>query len=331
MREAAFLKQNKEKWALFESPLTQKGGTNPDHLADLFVQITDDLSFARTFYPDSKTTKYLNTIAAATHQQIYRNKKEKRSRVLSFWKYELPLLFRQSHRLLLLSFCIFLLSAAIGMISAANDETFVRLILGDQYVNMTIENVKKGDPLAVYKKQDELDMFFRITINNVKVSFTEFVGGFLFSFGTVALLFYNGVMLGSFQYFFIQEGLFWQSFLVIWIHGTIEISAVVIAGCAGLTVGNSILFPGTYSRSQSFVRGAKQGLKIIIGLVPFFIIAGFLESFVTRHTDMPIYMSGSIILFSLAFILGYFVFYPIYLERKIENDIIKTVRIPTLT
>ena len=316
MREIAFIKQNKEKWALFETLLTQKNGTNPDHLADLFVQITDDLSFARTFYPDSKTTKYLNTIAAVTHQQIYRNKKEKRSRILSFWQYELPLLFRQSHRLLLLSLCIFVLSAGIGAISAANDDTFVRLILGDKYVNMTIENIKNGDPLAVYKQQNELSMFFTITFNNIRVAFTEFVGGFLFSFGTVAMLFYNGVMIGSFQYFFVREGLFLQSFLVIWIHGTLEISAIIIAGCAGLTVGNSILFPGTYSRIQSFVRGAKQGLKIAVGLVPIFIIAGFLESFVTRHTDMPIILSVGIIFISFAFILGYFVFYPIILKGR---------------
>ena len=325
MREAAFVKQNKEKWELFETLLAQKGGTNPDHLADLFVQITDDLSFARTFYPDSKTTKYLNTIAATTHQQIYRNKKEKRSRILSFWQYELPMLFRQSHKLLLLSLCIFVLSGAIGMISAAHDDTFVRLILGDHYVNETIENIKNGDPLAVYSQTNELDMFFRIVFNNVRVSFVQFVGGVLFSFGTIASLFYNGVMVGAFQYFFIAEGLFWQSFLVIWIHGTLEISAIVIAGCAGLTVGNSILFPGTYSRLQSFILGAKQGLKIVFGLIPFFIVAGFLESFVTRHTDMPIVLSAGIILVSFAIILGYFVFYPIYLERKINNGNFPTV------
>ncbi len=321
MREAAFVKQNKEKWALFEALLARKDGTNPDQLADLFVQITDDLSFARTFYPDSKTTKYLNTIAATTHQQIYRNKKENRSRILTFWKTELPTLFRQSHSTLLLSFCIFVLSMGIGAVSTANDETFIRLILGDHYVNTTIENIEKGDPMAVYKKANEVDMFFRITINNIRVSFLTFIGGVLFSFGTVVLLFYNGVMLGAFQYFFVTKGLFWQSFLVVWIHGTLEISAIVIAGCAGLTIGNSILFPGTYSRGYSFRMGAKQGLKITVGLVPVFIMAGFLESFVTRYTEMPIVMSVGIILTSLAFILGYFVFYPIYLERKTHGSI----------
>jgi len=209
----------------------------------------------------------------------------------------------------------------IGAVSAANDETFVRLILGDRYVNMTVENIKSGDPMAVYKKENEVNMFFRITINNIRVSFLAFIGGVLFSFGTVAMLFYNGVMLGSFQYFFVTKGLFWQSFLVVWIHGTLEISAIVIAGCAGLTMGNAILFPGTYSRGHSFVRGAKQGLKIAVGLVPVFIMAGFLESFVTRYTEMPIVLSVGIILTSLCFILGYFVYYPIYLERKNHGNI----------
>ena len=104
--------------------------------------------------------------------------------------------------------------------------------------------------------------------------------------------------------------------LVIWIHGTLEISAIVIAGCAGLVMGNSILFPGTYSRGVSFVKGTKQGVKIVIGLIPVFIAAGFLESFITRYTHMPMWLSISIIGSSLAFIVWYFIIYPIILNKK---------------
>ena len=157
-------------------------------------------------------------------------------------------------------------------------------------------------------------MLFR-SINNIKVSFTAFIMGILFSVGTFSALFYNGVMLGSFQYFFYQKGLLLVSVLSIWIHGTLEISAIIIAGCAGLVMGNSIIFPKTFSRLDSFKQGAKQGVKIIIGLVPVFIVAGFLESFVTRLA-MPAVLSGSIIFISASFILWYFVIYPIRLGRK---------------
>jgi uncharacterized membrane protein SpoIIM required for sporulation len=236
--------------------------------------------------------------------------------MISFWKYELPFLFKNSQRQLLYSFLIFSVSMLIGAVSAAYDDTFVRLIMGDSYVNMTLENIHKGDPMAVYKKMNELDMTLAITLNNVYVSFLCFVMGMLFSLGTGFMLFSNGVMLGAFQYFFYAKGLLVQSALVIWIHGTLEISAIVIAGCAGLTLGNSILFPGTYPRSVSFVRGAKQGLKIIIGLVPVFMLAGFLEGFVTRHTEMPVWLSLGIIGISLSFILWYFIIYPNVLQKK---------------
>ena len=195
-------------------------------------------------------------------------------------------------------------------------EDFVRIILGDSYVNQTLENIDKGDPMAIYKSAGETSMFFAITINNIRVSFMCFVLGALFSLGTVFFLFQNGVMLGSFQYFFYSKGLLIQSMLVIWIHGTLEISAIIIAGSAGLTMGNSILFPGTYTRGQSFIDGSKQGMKILIGLIPVFMMAGFLESFVTRHTEMPVWLSLFIITASFIFIIGYFIVYPIYLNKK---------------
>jgi uncharacterized membrane protein SpoIIM required for sporulation len=316
LKEITFLNQNAIKWQQFETLITQKGNTDPDLMADLFIQLTDDLSYSKTHYPKSKTTQYLNAVAAKVHQEIYKNKKEKKGRILTFWKYELPFAFKNSHRQLLYAALIFFIALLIGIVSAAYDDSFVRLILGDGYVNQTIENINKGDPMAIYKSAGQVDMFLAITLNNIYVAFLCFIFGILFSMGTGYMLFTNGVMLGSFQYFFYSKGLLMQSMLVIWIHGTLEISAIIIAGCAGLTMGNSFLFPGTYSRSASFVKGSKQGLKIAVGLVPIFITAGFLESFVTRHTEMPVWLSLLIIGTSLSFIVWYFIIYPIRLNKK---------------
>ncbi len=321
MREAAFLQKNVERWKQFETLLASRSSANPDQLADLFIQLTDDLSYARTFYPKSKTTTYLNSLAMKVHQAIYRNKKEGRSRLVSFWRDELPVTIMESQREMLYALIIFALAVAIGALSAANDNNFVRLILGDSYVNMTLENIRNGDPMAVYKGASEVTMFSQITLNNIIVSFLVFAKGVFLSFGTAYELFKNGVMLGSFQYFFYQRGLLLPSVLTIWIHGTLEISAIIIAGGAGLVVGNSILFPKTWSRRESFLRGARKGVKLIVGLVPIFILAGFLESFVTRYTEMPLPLSLLIILGSLAFVIGYFVIYPRYLYRKALHGI----------
>ncbi|WGH76317.1 stage II sporulation protein M [Tenacibaculum tangerinum] len=310
MREAAFVNKNKEKWQLFEDALYRKTIISPDKLSDLYVEVTDDLSYAKTFYPSGNTLVYLNSLASAAHQKIYKTKKESKNRLVSFFKTEFPLLFYHYQKQLLIAFAVFAFFAICGAFSAANDSDFVRLILGDGYVNMTLENIENGDPMAVYKKANEVDMFIGITINNIRVAMYAFVLGILFSVGTLYIMMQNGIMLGSFLYFFYDKGLFWESSRTIWIHGTIEISVIIIAGCAGLVLGNGLLFPKTYSRLESFKRSMKDGLKIMVSTIPFFIVAGFLEGFVTRHTEMPDWLAILIIATSFILIIFYYVIYP---------------------
>ena len=315
MREGLFIKKNIDKWKQYQ----YEPATDPDEMAGQFTDLVNDLGYAKTFYPHSRVTQYLNGLASRIYLGIYRNKREEVSRIGRFWKTELPLVVRKYHREIAYSFLIFVLFAVIAAFSAAHDETFVRGVLGDQYVDMTEDNIARGDPFGVYKSQDQLSMFFWIAVNNIKVSFLVFVLGLLVNIGTVWQLFKNGVMLGAFQYYFFSKGLGWQSILVIWIHGTLEISSIIVAGAAGLVLGNSILFPGTNRRIVSLKRGGKDGLKLMIGLVPIFVAAAFLEGFVTRYSRMPIWLSLLILLASLTFVIWYFVVYPIRVEKKMRS------------
>lgn len=319
MREAQFLKQNAEKWKQYETELNL--AIPADTTANRFVELTDDLAYARTFYPKSNTEKYLNGLAARFHQKIYRNKKEKKGRIFWFWKYELPFLFKQYHKEFLYAFLFFVLFSLMGALSAKYDDNFIRLIIGDEYVNMTNDNIEKGDPFGVYKQSDELSMFLYIARNNIMVSFVTYVFGIFFSVGTIWQLFNNGLMMGSFQYYFISKGLGTKFITVVFIHGTLELWSIIVAGAAGLILGNSLLFPGTYKRTESLIKGGKDGLKIVIGLMPMFLVAAFFEGFVTRHTEMPLVASLSILVGSLAFIAWYFIIYPIKLHRRITVSI----------
>jgi uncharacterized membrane protein SpoIIM required for sporulation len=306
MREAQFLKQNAEKWKLYEAEIKQH--EQPDKLADRFIELTDDLAYSKTFYPGSNTTKYLNGLASLFHLTIYKNKREKSDRIWSFWQFELPYLFRYYHKHFLYSFLFFIVFCAMGFLSAKYDETFIRLILSDGYVDMTNENIEKGDPFGVYKSMDRLSMFVQIAFNNIRVAFFTYVMGAFFSIGAIWLLFNNALMLGSFEYYFFSKGIGFKSVTVIFIHGTLEIWSIV---------GNSILFPGTYSRTVSMLKGGRDGLKIVFGLVPLFLVAAFLESFVTRYDNMPLALSLSILTASVLFIIWYFIIYPIKLHRRI--------------
>ncbi|MEM7551382.1 MAG: stage II sporulation protein M [Bacteroidota bacterium] len=316
MKQATFTKRNKEKWDDYSKKLRNYSSTKADELAEVYVNISEDLAYSKSKYPKSDLVKHLNHLALSIHQLIYKNKKEEKGRFLNFWKREVPLAVYKSRKPLLYSLIIFLVSCIIGATSAHHDDTFVRLILGDQYVNLTLNNIERGDPLAIYKSAGSSEMFLGITVNNIRVSFAAFAMGLLFSFGTGYILFRNGVMLGSFQYFFYQKDLLQESFLTIWIHGTLEISAIVIAGGAGITLGNSFLFPGTLPRYYSFKKGARNAIKIIVGLIPIFIIAGFLEGFVTRHNEYPDLLRLTIILSSLVFVVYYFIYLPVKQGRS---------------
>ncbi|MBC7424689.1 MAG: stage II sporulation protein M [Ferruginibacter sp.] len=335
MREGMFIKKNVDKWNAYQRTQTD----DPDETAERFITLVDDLSYAKTFYPKSKVTRWINSIAAGIYQNIYQNKKEKYNRVFTFWKYELPLLFKKYHKTLLFTFIVFVLFTCVGIFGSIKDESFIRGVLGDGYVDMTEENIAKGDPFGVYKSENPFTMFVWIAMNNSFVALMMVAGGALVGVWTLYAMWQNGLMLGCFQYMFFAKGLGMKSVMVIWVHGTLEILAFVIASTAGFIIAQGILFPATYSRLASFKTAIKDALKVMIILVPIFILAAFFESYVTHlmsntygkdsKEGMPVWASAIILGLSLTFIVWYFVIYPIRLHKKnyqLQNDSI--VKIP---
>lgn len=127
-------------------------------------------------------------------------------------------------------------------------------------------------------------------------------------------------MLGSFQYFFYEQNVFWESVRGIWIHGAMEIFAIIIEATAGLILGASVLFPKSYSRLNSFKIGFKNGLKIVLATMPFTFAAGFLEGFITRYSKaMPNWLNVLIILGTLTIIAYYFLIYPFIVHKKMKK------------
>ena len=316
-----FIKKNAEKWKHFQ----EVEPTTPDEASDRFTTLMDDLAYAKTFYPKSKATKWINGLAATEYQNIYKNKKEKYSRFFTFFKYELPLVIRKHHRIFLVTTLFFCLAVAVGVIASIKNPDFLRSILGDGYVDMTEENIAKGDPFGVYKENNKFNMFITIGFNNIGVAFKAFISGFTGGLLTVFILWFNGIMLGSFQQMFFANGLGLQSVLVIWIHGTFEICSIVFSGVAGFVFVSGVLFPGTYSRMESFMQHFKDAAKILICVIPFLIMAAFFESHITqlmsdtfdkKPDGIPMWGSVFILGGSLFTIVWYFIIWPIKLTNR---------------
>ncbi|WP_448530233.1 stage II sporulation protein M [Raineya sp.] len=331
MKEGVFLRKNKRKWEEIEQETRDVSSVHPDRLGEIFVELCDDLSYARTHHSNSPIAKYLNSLTARIHQTIYKQQSIRFSQIAQFWTKDVPLVMASVRKQMLVAFVIFMISCAIGVISTLNDKAgeyeFARGILGSGYVEMTLQNIREGKPMAVYDEKEPIMMFLAIAFNNIRVAFMSFVwGGFasivgiyaflLLSIGSAYILFVNGVMVGTFQTLFYKENLLWESASVIWLHGTIEIWSIVLAGGAGIVMGNSIFFPKTYSRRESFRRGAEKGGKIMLSLLPFITLAAFIESFVTRYADMHVILKLLIIIGSLALVVFYFVIYPFVVEKR---------------
>ena len=268
MTETQFIEDNKKQWRELEI-LLERANKDPDRLHELFVKVSSDLAYASTFYPKRSVRAYLNQLTQRVFDSMEKKKTEWNTNALrDFFRNVLPVEMYKSRKALLASFIVFIIAVLIGVISTANNPDFTRAILGDQYVDMTERNISNDDPMAVYKDAEQADMFLQITFNNIRVSFLCFIMGIFGSLGTIIILMHNGIMVGTFQYFFYTKGLFIESFLTIWIHGTIEISAIIIAGAAGIVLGNGLLFPSTYDRGTSMQMAAKRSVRIIIGIVP---------------------------------------------------------------
>ena len=321
MKETQFIEQNKEKWNRFEE-LYQSKSNDPEELSDLYMDITDDLSYAQTFYKRRTVRVYLNELGQRVYTGVHKQKGESFKKFFTVWRTSLPLEIYRSRKSLTFALIAFLVYTLIGIITTHIYPDFPREVLGDYYVDMTLQNIADGNPLAVYgagikDTSDQTDMFVRITTNNMRVAFLTFFVGFFATVGTHIVMFSNAVMLGAFQYFFHMRGLLVTSFLGIWIHGAFEISAIVLAAGAGITAGNGLLFPGSYTRMQSLQLSTKRGLKIMMSLVPFIIAAGFLESFVTANYQvLPEWSKWTLIGLSFAIIIFYYVIYPVYVARK---------------
>lgn len=317
MKEYIFVRQNKQKWLQYEREMGDLKSIPTKRLSDMYQDITADLAYSQSLFPKARVTVYLNNLALALHDYLYTPKKVDHLRaILRFFTYVIPRNVADAHFELKLSFAIFAAFTLVGVILAYQDIENVVDTLGYGYVQMTLENIKNGVPTDVYGRSNESDMFLFIALNNLRVDLITYSYGVIPILGPGYILMKNGIMLGEFQSLFFLNGVGLQSMTAIWIHGTIEISTIIIGGAAGFALGLGWVFPGTYSRKEALKRSGLRSVKIILSILPLTILAAFFESFLTRHTEYPLFVKLTIILGSLAFI----VYYYIVLPRKIRKE-----------
>ena len=260
---------------------------------------------------------YLNKLAKTSYAKIYHTKKQDKNTILEFFFEKVPLLVYKHRKYVYISFAFFFLCFFVGLLSTFYDDNFARQILGNSYIDQTLENIENGDALAIYKGGSDWGSFIGIFNNNLRVGLNMFLSGLFIGVGTGYYIIHNGIMVAVFQAFFYQNNSFLDSVKGIWIHGTYEIFAMVIEAAAGYIIGASILFPGTLTRKQSFIQGLREAFYIFLSTIPFTFVAAFLEGYITRYYNkVPAFVCFFIILTCLFSISYYYFILPYKVASK---------------
>jgi uncharacterized membrane protein SpoIIM required for sporulation len=255
--------------------LKNLSGAEVREFGRLYRRTAADLAIAREEVRDRRLVNYLNHLVGRAHGAIYRNESSGFGVFLDFFRYEFPAVFRQSFRYILTSFELFILAAAFAWSASLIDENFADQIAPRLRQDIAAHHnwtasVNEANPIATTS----------IQTNNINVTFMAFAGGLLIGLGTIWVLIQNGLLLGMVMGLCMRYK-FWDIPIFISAHGVIELTAIFIAGGAGLMIGKALLMPGDLRRIDALVTNGLQAIKLILGCIPMLLIAGLIEGFIS--------------------------------------------------
>ncbi len=250
-------------------------------LERLYGRATADLSYARTRGGPEETLQYLNRLVARAHSLVYRRPKGRAGTVLRFYAAEFPGVFRRTLPYVLLSALILFGSGLGAYISVRADERNAYRLVPAACLVAPEEWEERAAGTREVPQIFPPMLASLIVSNNVQVTFFAFALGITCGAGTAYIMLTNGLLLGAVAGLFARSGLSLQFWATILPHGVLELSAVAIAGGAGLLVGRAVLFPGRRSRREALHRFGLLGVKLVLGCIPLLVIAGCIEAFVS--------------------------------------------------
>jgi len=291
MNQDSFTERYKAQWEEFENWLNSQDKDLPKDkrpkvsgsvdVPHMYRQLCHHLSLAQSRNYSAHLVEYLNQLTLRGHQYLYRAKSNTITGFVNFVFYEFPSLIRKEWRLFLLANILFYVPLfGVGLAIQENPE-FVYSILPPEQVS---EYRSMYDPNAKHigaerQSDDDFYMFGFYIYNNISVGFRTFAGGMLFGLGSIFFLVYNGLSIGAVGGHLIQIG-YSETFLSFVIgHGSFELTAIIIAGMAGLKLGGAMIRPGLHTRSEALKIAGRTSLKMVYGVILMLVIAAFLEAF----------------------------------------------------
>lgn len=261
-------------------------GDQPRQFIYLYREASADLARLKAINADPDIVRGVNRLVTRAHGHLYARRERARLSLLGFFGSDFPRLFRRRWRYSAASLGITLFFAVLGYVSVQDNPSMVADILGG--AEWEFRGEKSGaEFLDRFERTPSPLLSGMVTTNNIMVALTAYALGITFGIGTFYVLIVNGAMLGGFAGAHAQHGAGGDFWSIVLVHGGLELTAILIAGGAGLIMGHALWCPGRRTRIRALREEARDAARLVLGLIPAFIVAGFLEGFVTPAEGIP--------------------------------------------
>lgn len=278
---ASWLKKRLPQWRRLEQLLhTQRGRKDQSSEEALefinhYRSMSRDVSLARHVLPGSRITIYLESLLAQANDLIHRRHYPLRLELLRFLRDEIPAAVRELYRPIVFSFVIFVLSGLFGWWLVSTYPELVSLVASEEMIRTVQRGSLWTDDLLNVLPPAFLSV--SILTNNIMVTLFAFALGVFYGLGTIYIMGLNGLMLGGVFAFTHQYGMADRLFEFVIAHGMVEISVIILAGAAGMKMGEALIRPGQLTRATAFQQAISKAGKLIALGVPLLIGAGIIE------------------------------------------------------
>lgn len=288
-----FLEEKKDNWQRLEDLLSMLRGSSLRGLSkvevrefgELYRRAASDLAIARAETRDSKLINYLNSLVIRAHGKIYRAESGGAGVVVKFFSNDFPVAFRNARWYIFIAFLALTLPAVFsGWQSYVNPEFAITIGVEEAAANAASNRqwwLSLNEANQVGASQ--------LLTNNIRVSFLAFAWGALLGIGSLYILLMNGVSIGGVIGACYRGNTDFANELLTFMvgHGVIELSAIFMAGGAGMMIGYAIVNPGDLTRAQALKRKGMEAAKIVIGCACLLVVAGIIEGFLSPSSLPP--------------------------------------------
>lgn len=285
----------------------ERAAISGERFASLYRRACEQLALARARAYPAHIVDRLNQLTADAHQVIYQQRELGLGRLKRMIAVDFPRAVRAQARYVFIATAVFLVPLLVlGLLVYHNPELILSMV--DPRTAAEFEAMYSDAAESIGRRRDaenDWAMFGYYIRHNISLGFQCFAGGLFAGIGSLFFLAFNGAFFGAIGGYLTERGLSENFYSFVVTHGAFELTAIVLAGAAGLRIGHALIAPGRRTRREALVVAARESIVIVYGVAGLLVIAAAVEAFWSSARWIPLPIKYSVAAGCWIAVLGY--------------------------